>query len=211
MPAYEILQENDEILEINGILLNENNMLTDVVMNSEGKELDIKLIRDGRQEEVKITPVYDKQAGRYYIGVVTASIYEKTSFTNALKTSWTLTIDSIKQVYGGLFQLITGKVKLSQMSGIVGIVAYAGDFATLATIYSFFAILAIISINLGIMNLLPIPGLDGSKILFGIIEILRGGKRIPEEIESKFISISFAFLVGLMIIIAVSDIIKLLF
>jgi len=211
-PAKNVLEVNDVIIDINGTKINNiENTITNIVSNSNGQDLVVTFIRDGETKMTKITPKYDEISEKYYIGILTERIFRRPVGTEYITEPVNNSLTAAKQIFQGLVKLITGKVKLSEMSGIVGIVSYASEYATLATIYSFLSIMATISINLGIMNLLPIPGLDGSKILIGFLEILCGGKRFPEKIESKLTTISFFLLIGLMIIITISDIIKILF
>lgn len=209
-PSYGIIESEDKIISIDGVLLDEENTLTKMVKNSNGKELTILLERNGKEEIVEVTPKFDPSADRYFIGVTTRLTYRKATVKEILTTPLILTKESVKQVFGGLFDLLSGQTKLSEMSGLIGIVSYANEYATLKTIYTFFSILAIVSINLGIMNLLPIPGLDGSKI-FGSIFQLIFKKKLPEKVEVALINGSFAVLVGLMILVAINDIIKLIF
>lgn len=210
MPAFEYIQPDDKIISIDGIMLNENNTLTNIVKESNGKELAITVKRGEELKTFNITPQYSEKDQRYYIGVVTKLGYKKATTKELLTLPLQLTTDSVHQVFGGLFSLITGKTKLTEMSGLIGIVTFANEYATLQSLYSFFTILAVVSINLGIMNLLPIPGLDGSKILEGIFRAIFK-KRLPEKVINILYSTSFAILIGFMIIVAISDIAKILF
>ena len=209
-PSYGVLQENDKIISINNIELNEETTLSKMVKDSNGVPLEITFIRNKKAQSVTITPKYDKAAGRYYIGVNTALAYKKANLKEVFTQPFALTIASIKQIFGGLFGLISGQAKLKDMSGLIGIVSYANEYATLKSIYTFFSILAMVSINLGIMNLLPIPGLDGSKILGGFFQIIFK-KKLPEKIQTILINTSFALLIGFMIIVAINDVIKIFF
>ena len=208
-PAYSILQEGDTVLEVNNEVLSQEFTLTDAVKKYAPNEIELLVQRGEETFLTKITPKYE--SGNYYVGVRTPAIFIKGNFIKTLKFSFDRTIYSIVSVYAGLFSLITNPNSLSEMSGLIGIISYMSEYATLATINSFLSIAAIISINLGIMNLLPIPGLDGSKILFGIFELCRGGKRISEKVEAKLIKVGFIILLGLLFMVTISDIAKLLF
>lgn len=212
-PAYEVLEENDEIIKINGndiIVGDENANVTYYIKNSNGEPLNIEFIRNGEILEETITPKWDETENRYMIGILTKNEYRKATIKEVFELPVKLTINSVKQVYVSLFNLVTGKNKIQEMSGIIGIVAVTNDYASKYTIFSFVSILAVISINLGIMNLLPIPGLDGSKIVSGIFELITK-KKIPEKISNAAITGAFILLIVLMIYVAFNDIIKIIF
>ena len=108
--------------------------------------------------------------------------------------------------YNGLVNLFTGKVGLDQMVGPVGI---GGIVASTTGVLSFFSLMAIISLSLGVTNLLPIPALDGGRILLLIIEAIRR-KPLSQKTEMIIQLIGFAFLIGLSILVTYHDIVKLI-
>jgi regulator of sigma E protease len=109
----------------------------------------------------------------------------------------------------GLGKLITGQFKFKDMAGPVGIIQITGQ-ASEAGLASYLHIMALLSINLAVLNLVPIPGLDGGRLLFLILEGLRGGKRIPLEKEASINLIGIMFLLGLMVIVTFQDVFKLI-
>ncbi len=212
-PAYEVLEENDNIIKINGndiIAGDENANVTYYIKNSNGEPLVVEFIRDGEVHEETIMPKWNETENRYMIGIITKNEYRKATAEEIIKMPVELTVGSVKSVYVSLFNLVTGKNKIQEMSGIIGIVAYTNDYASKYTMFQFFTILAVISINLGIMNLLPIPGLDGSKILGGIFEIITK-KKIPEKVSNIAITGAFVLLIALMVYVAFNDIFKIIF
>ena len=111
--------------------------------------------------------------------------------------------------------LVTGKLSVNDMSGPVGIVKTIGDTYDASVSSGAFYVLmnmlniaVLLSANLGVMNLLPIPALDGGRLLFYIVEAIRG-KRINEELEGRVHLIGFALLMALMVVIMFNDIRKL--
>ncbi len=211
-PAHEVLQPGDIVTYIDDIKIdNINNTITNIVKDCGGKPLEVTYERDGVENKVTITPMYDVPSERYYLGIRTQYVYRYAIGMEYITQPLKLTSTATKQIYKSLKNLFIGKIKITEMSGIVGIISYAGEYATSATIFSFISLMAVISINLGIMNLLPIPGLDGSKIIIGIAEIICGGKRLPEKIESKLITVSFFILIVMMLAVMVSDIVKIIF
>ncbi|MBP1588400.1 MAG: site-2 protease family protein [Clostridia bacterium] len=124
-------------------------------------------------------------------------------------------VSMVKSVYISLWWLITGKVGLDSMSGPIGLTkvvsdvvgAKAGAYLKFITLLQF---TALISVNLGIINALPIPGLDGSHLLFIVIELLRGGKKIPPDKQNLISLIGLGLLILLAVVVAGMDIFKLI-
>ena len=132
---------------------------------------------------------------------------ESNNLWNTLKTSFYECIFVIKTVFLSLWWLITGFIPASSMSGPVAIVGEIGAAAKMGWQYVL-NLAALISVNLGVMNLLPIPALDGGRILFLLIEKIRGKKMNPEK-EGMINFIFFAILILLMLVVTMSDIKKL--
>ena len=117
----------------------------------------------------------------------------------------------VKLVYQSLWQMITGKVGLDQMAGPVGIVSEVNN-AVNSGAYRWINVMnliALLTINLGVFNLLPIPALDGGRLLFMVIELIRR-KPIPPEKEGLVHAIGMALLFALVIVISFNDITRLI-
>ena len=139
-------------------------------------------------------------------------LLEKPRLLNVLKASYRQSIFVIKLVFNSFLGLITGDFSLSQMSGPVGIVNEIGNAAQegmahgfLQSLFNVLSLAALISINLGVVNLLPLPALDGGRILFVFVELIRR-KPISAEHESAFHFLGFILLIILMIVVTFSDI-----
>lgn len=146
---------------------------------------------------------------RYIIGFVPQ--YEGVTLANVWGEAWNETKFVVKLVYQSLWQMITGKVGLDQMSGPVGIVSEVNN-AVNAGSYNWLRILnlvALLTINLGVFNLLPIPALDGGRLFFMIIEFIRR-KPIPVEKEGMVHAIGMALLFAFVIVISFNDIMRLI-
>lgn len=161
--------------------------------------------RNGEEFTKEITPVYNSDEGRALFGFMPS--YENVTPLGAISQSFWQCIFVIKSVFLSLWWLITGVVPASSMSGPVAIVNEIGVAAKdgWRTVMNF---AGFISVNLGVMNLLPIPALDGGRILFLIIEKIRGKKMNPER-EGLINFIFFALLILLMLVVTFSDISKL--
>ena len=133
------------------------------------------------------------------------------TFTQAAKTEWSL----VTSVWGSLGDIVTGKYGLNELSGPVGTVDFIGDMVGQAAqsvsredIYNLLMMFALISVNVGVMNLLPIPALDGGRMIFLLFEAIFR-RPVPQKYESIVHLVGFALLILLMVIITFSDIYKL--
>ena len=142
---------------------------------------------------------------RYILGF--ECLNKKNSFTDVLKRSFYMTAFYVKTIYVSVYEIITGKIPVNQLSGPVGVVDIIGK-ASAQDIFFLFEILALITINLGVMNLLPIPALDGCKILVILVELIIR-RKIPPEKEGIINLIGFAFLILIMLFATYNDIMRL--
>ena len=216
-PAMESgIQPGDEIVKIDNYNIHFYNEVTLYVFFHTGKDLDITYMRDGKKYVTTIEPKYDEEAGRYLIGIQNNGERQKGNILETIKYSFYEIKYQIYSVVEGLKYLITGRLGLEDMSGPVGIVKVIGDSYTEASNYGVFVtvmqminIAILLTANLGVMNLLPLPALDGGRLLIFIIEAIRG-KRMNEKVENGINYVGFVLLMALMVVIMVSDISKLM-
>lgn len=119
------------------------------------------------------------------------------SFLRIAQVAGRHSLDFAQLVWRSLYELVTGTVGMDQLSGPIGVTGAMMDMATNYGLKQFAALVAFISVNLGVMNLLPIPGLDGGRILFLLIEAVRR-KPMRQEIEGY---INAAFMIALFAVI----------
>lgn len=161
--------------------------------------------RNGEKFTKKIKPIYNDSEKRVMYGFSPA--VDKVNAKNVLYHGFWQCIYVIKSVFLSLIWLITGVIPATEMSGPVAIVGHIGAAAKNGFVnVMYFA--GFISVNLGVMNLLPIPALDGGRILFLLIEKIRGKKMNPER-EGLINFIFFVLLLVLMLIVTYNDILKL--
>ncbi|MBR0366098.1 MAG: site-2 protease family protein [Clostridia bacterium] len=145
---------------------------------------------------------------RLIIGFVPKT--EPVTFFNIWGEAWNETRFVVKLVYNSLWQMVTGRIGVEEMSGPVGVVSevntvvHSGKGSWL----NLLMLTALLTINLGVFNLLPIPALDGGRLLFMLIELVTR-RRIPPEKEGVVHTIGFALLIALIIFISYHDIVKL--
>ncbi len=151
----------------------------------------------------------EENSTRYIIGFTPES--ENINFGNIWGYAWNETKFVVKLVYRSLWELITGKVGMEQMSGPVGIVTEVNNAVHQESdrLLYILNLTALLTINLGVFNLLPLPALDGGRLLFMIIELIRR-KPIPPEKEGIVHAIGMLLLFALIIFISFQDIMKLI-
>lgn len=133
---------------------------------------------------------------------------EKVTVFNVIPEAFRFTKFVVKVVYTSFFKMITGQLGMNQLSGPVGIVTEVNN-AVNSGVISVLYLVALITINLGVFNLLPIPALDGGRLFFMIVEIIRG-KPIPPEKEGIVHMVGFALLMAVSVFVLYNDIVKLI-
>ena len=221
-PAQEAgLQAGDEIVKLNSEPIHIYRDLQLYLMMNPGQELDVTYLRDGEKHTTTIVPEYSEEDGAWLMGIYGGIRYELT-WLETFEYSWYELRYNVLAVIKSLGMLFTGDLPLTSFSGPVGIATTVDDIvdevneATVDSSFSDRAIsmfltlanfVVLISANLGVMNLLPIPAMDGGRLVFLIIEALRG-EPIPKEKEAIVHVAGFIFLFLFMIFILFSDIYK---
>lgn len=197
------MEAGDKIIEINNVEVESWNQLVSIINESKGETLDITFLRNGSILEKSVTPIVNEETGQVMIGIYPR--YEK-SLGFAIESSYQNTKMIIREIFGFLRRLLGRKASSADLVGPVGIISMVGE-ATRAGWLNVLFLAGLISINLGIMNLLPIPALDGSRILFLFVELLRG-KPVDPEKEGMIHMVGFALLLLLMVFVAYQDILR---
>ena len=198
------LQTGDIILAINGTQTENWNAVIQHIYANPEKEISLLVQRDGQELSISVVPV--EEAGRGLIGI--APVYKKFLLFQSIGLGFTYTWFFGKLIFVSLAQMIAGAIP-PDVTGPVGIVAVVGEVARTG-LSNLFSLAAIISVNLGVINLLPIPALDGSRVFFLAWEGIRG-KPVDPQKEGFIHFIGFTVLILLMILISFQDISRLLF
>ncbi len=204
------VREGDEILRINNTkVYSARDLYYGLYRDSDGV-YDIVLRRDGQKIHLTDLAVnYSAEEGfcDFVVG------FKKTTALNLLPGAVTQTASMTKLVWLSLIDMIRGKYGLSDLSGPVGtisIVAETASDAIKGADYSgIIFILAFITVNIGIVNLLPLPALDGGRLLFILIEMIFR-KPVPKKFEAWVHAAGFVLLIGLMVLITFNDIVNLI-
>lgn len=190
------IKSEDKILRIDGSKINIAEDVINITSKNAGKELEVVVLRDGKEKVIKITP--DKQ--QYINFGITGVATSKTT----LKYSYFKSLTTIKQVANSYVDLFKGKVKVDQLSGIVGI----GEVISRSEgFYEFINMLGMISLAIGLANILPFPPLDGGKIVLVLAEVI-ARKKVSYKVEAILSHIGFGLLILLTIYVTINDILR---
>ena len=203
MPASEAgIMADDKIVSIDGKSISSWEQVTSAINQSEGNTLVIEVLRDGQKETFSITPVL-KEDGSYAIGI-------QTKVLKQVDKAFGMAGDQFKYFFTSIFEFfgsIGKKDVTGELVGPVGLVNIVGEVSKTGLI-NLLNLAAYISINLGIVNLLPFPALDGGRIIFVLIEMVMG-KPVNREKEGYVHFIGFALLMALMVFLVFKDISRL--
>lgn len=203
------IEVGDKIVEINGQKVKTSDDISlYIAMADPTKKNDIIVLRDGKEIEFKVKPkkVEKDDVVSYKYGMALQQKKTK-GFGNAIVYTFKKTGSIFKQMFITVKALFTGGVKLSQLSGPVGIYSVVGEQAKTG-LANIIYLIAFLSINVGFINLLPIPAFDGGHILFIIIEMIKGSPVKP-ELENKIHTIFLMLLLLLMLVVTFNDILRL--
>ena len=194
------IKSNDELIAINGEPVNGDTQKVVEIFNTEGLNTMLLTIKRGNEEiKIELTPDY---IPNYYLGATFKQAPD--NFINRCINGGMQTSEFMFSIIDNLKQLFTGNVGVDQMMGPVGI---SETVAKTDDIQDFIYLLALISLSLGVTNLLPIPALDGGKILILLIEAIRR-KPLKEQTEINIQLLGFSILIALAIFVTYNDILR---
>ncbi len=197
------LKSGDEIVKINDTDIKAWQDIVDVISASQEDILTIGVLRNGETFTYNVRPEFNEENNRKLIGI--SPVLQK-SLGASIRASIDNVILIINQIFKFLFDLIQGKASTEGVVGPIGMVHYVGEAAKIS-ISSLLYLAAIISINLAILNILPFPALDGGRIIFALIELIKGSPINPEK-EGFVHMVGFVILISLMVLVLVKDIMK---
>jgi len=209
-PAYQAgLKPGDKILAINDQKITSwNNFVETIQKNPAGKSLQLTISRNQETKTLSLTPVKNESTGKSIVGVYSQVTFERQGILTAVKLGFVQTYQMTVAMLTGLGMLFTGGVSTADLAGPVGITNMVGEAARSGFVY-LLSFTAFLSINLGILNLLPIPALDGSRIVFAMVEAIRRKPMDPEK-EGYIHWIGFLFLMLIMLLATYNDIVRLI-
>lgn len=215
-PAQEAgLEEGDFITHINGERVRLYREVSLISVLNAGETLEISYERAGEKGTAVVVPRYDEAAGRYYIGLQGAGEYVECSLQNIIPYGFYEVRYWFKYTLKSLGMIVKGRVSKEDVSGPVGVAQMIGDNYEVAREYGLSAVILtmmniaiLLSVNLGVINLLPLPALDGGRLVFLLVEAVRG-KPIPPEKEGMVHFAGFVALMLLMVFVMFNDVMRL--
>ncbi len=200
--SYEAgLKEGDVIVNVNGSKVRIQSDIAYSLSNEGDNDVTVKR----GNEKIKLKIPLTEIDGQHYLGVVTKRL-DKTP-VNVIKYSYCQMFTVIKLTYKSFFDMFKGKVKVDQMSGPVGIITEINSAAKRG-FFDVLSLLILITLNLGVVNLFPLPALDGGRLVFVLYEMITR-KKVKTEFEAVIHLVGFAVLILFILYITKNDIIKL--
>ncbi len=203
----QILKVDDKILELDGKKITLWSDIPEVTKEAlDKKELSAIIERDGKEEKLVLKLTKDEENNRVVLGISPKSKKTNLSFTESLIFAKNSFVSILKDTVGGLFTLFSGKANLKEISGPVGILKVVGEVSKFGWT-SIASLAVILSINIGVLNLLPIPALDGGRIIFVLLELFR--IKVNKKWEENLHKFGMVVLLFFIVMISVNDVWKL--
>ncbi|MCM1191329.1 MAG: M50 family metallopeptidase [Butyrivibrio sp.] len=209
------LQAGDRIISLNGERINLYQEISVYMqLTYQGGDLKVVYERDGQRYTTMLTPQYDEQYGYYLLGI-SNNDFAHPQGIQSLKYAWYEVRYSVKMTYTSLKMLFKGRVSRKDVAGPVGIAVNvvgatykeSRQYGWQNVLLNMLNITVMLSVNLGILNLLPVPALDGGRLVFLLLEVIRG-KPVPPEKEGLVHFVGLMFFIVLMIIIFFNDLVN---
>lgn len=211
------LQQGDVITRIGHESIHFYREVSMISALNHGETMEITYERNGEKNVTVLSPQYSEEDGRYYMGITNGGAYLECGPLQVFQYGFYEVEYWVKLTYKSLAMLVKGQVTKDDVTGPVGIAQLVGesydqaekDYGTSYAILTMLQIVVLLSVNLGIMNLLPIPALDGGRLVFMLVEVVRG-KPVPPEKEGMVHFAGLVVLMALMVFIMYNDIMRLL-
>ncbi|HWQ76099.1 MAG TPA: RIP metalloprotease RseP [Syntrophomonas sp.] len=209
-PAYEAgLKSGDKILTVDQQQVSNWSDFVGIIQNEPaGQPLHLTIERAGETHDLTVVPEVNESTGKSILGVYSQVQYERQGIWASIKLGFVQTYQMTVLLLQGLGMMFTGAASASDLAGPVGITSMVGEAARGGMVY-LLSFTAFLSINLGILNMLPIPALDGSRFVFAIVEAIRRKPLDPEK-EGFIHWLGFLFLMGLIVLATYNDIVRLI-
>lgn len=210
------LEPGDQIVRINHKKIVFSRDMQLYMLFHNGEHLEVTYIRDGERNTVSIDPAYSEEYGSYMIGLQYSMLRERTGVWDTIRFSFSEVRYWIDYTLSSLKMLVTGQAGIRDMSGAVGIVDTMDTIVDETKEYGAYTVFLnltnfciLLSANLGVVNLLPLPALDGGRALFIIIEIIRR-KPLDQKKEGMVHTIGLILLMILMVVLLFNDVLRII-
>lgn len=197
------LKTGDVMLAINNQRVVFSRDVIEIISKNPNKPIDMRVRRDGQEQTVTVTPNMEGEVGRIGIGIATQTTTLKPGLLEALTLSVQRNIEFSGLILKTLWGLVVGQTSPKQLMGPVGIAQLSGESAEAGWV-ALFALMASISLNLGLLNLMPVPILDGGHILIlGLEAVAR--RDFSNQVKEKMFLVGFVLLMALMVTVIYND------
>ena len=201
------LRQGDRILAVNGVESDDPQVISREIAASQGEPVEMTVRREEQTLQITIRPFYDEAAGRWRVGFSFGQTCMWLPFLQSFPVSVRYNAESVAMIARTLRDLFTRGQGIDEVTGPVGTVYAIQEVTRENGTDIYLELAALISVNLGVMNLLPIPGLDGSRLLFLLYEGIRR-KPVRRELEGAIHMAGFVLLMGLMVLLTYKDILR---
>ena len=202
------LIKGDRIIMVDGVLVHTGNELVYEIMNSGYEPIDLVVLRDGERITLKEVSFKTFESSGVTFGDMDFKVYgEAFTLTSVVKHAFFRSFSTIKVIIDSLKDLITGRYGAEAVSGPIGMAGAVED-AVKSGASALLYLFTLITMNLGVFNLLPLPALDGGRIIFLIIEAIFR-KPVKKEIEGAINTVGLLLLLAVMLLVTLKDVINL--
>ena len=202
------IEIGDQFLRVDGQPVDSFEALTDAVAAADPDRMEVVVLRDGEEQTLIFSDLYNAERDTNFMDVVITYGVKRVGVFTAMQDSAAYCREMAGLVFKSLGMLFTREASLQDMAGPVGIVQLLGEAAESGW-YTVLNLCILLSVNLGVFNLFPIPGLDGGRILFILIEWIRR-KPVPPEKEGLVHLIGLGLLLILVVVITFNDVLRLI-
>ncbi|MBI5701502.1 RIP metalloprotease RseP [Candidatus Saganbacteria bacterium] len=200
------LKSGDQIIVFNGKKDIKMEEVIESIHKSDGKQVKFTIKRGNHTFGITATPIYNTKLKVDLLGFTPLPIYSKVNPLEAIFFGFQQTLSMIALMFIILFKLVTGSVALSDLAGPVGIAQITGKYAS-SGLLALLQFTAFLNVNIGVLNLLPLPALDGGHIVFALIEMVTR-KRVSEDLQKKIHQWGLIFLLALMALVTLNDFLR---
>lgn len=201
------LLPGDKIIEVDDEPIDSWEDLAFSIRNSEEEVLEFKIQRNDRIFDVQVRPVFYPEAGKKMVGIAPVRVFKREGLITSLAKGTQEVFVLTRAIFLALWGMITGEVPIVGVRGPVGIAQFVGESVRMG-VSSFLVVTALLSINIGLLNLFPIPALDGGRLLFLLLEGIRG-KPLDLQKEELVHYIGFLVLISLLFLVTYQDVLRL--
>lgn len=208
------LQPGDIIYRVNRENILGLGHFQEIINQTGGSPVTLGILRHDQWITLQVKPRFDQDLNRYILGFIPKTldfVRDRATLTDAVKRSWNETLNAITLFFRAIHRMVSGSLSVKSLTGPIGIAKYAGEFLAMGWAW-FFRLMAIISVQLGVINLLPIPALDGghaAMIILSGISRATTGRALSPRVREWVTLVGAILLIAMMIAVIALDLFRL--